>query len=809
MKSAISTLATGLAVFSLLSHVVDQVSARPSPKSSSKWMKDSRARGGLGGARKNPIRLRDTGASCSAPVAQSIVAPKSNVWAGLTDAEAASVISWLFSQKDLNLTTTDDAGEWDNTVTLVELMIPNKTDSLAYLDGNATAPARYAHVQLDHRATEEPYFQDILVGPLPIKNGTTRYEPLTYPYTRKTDGRVRNLEADSDSLSDWKHNVSASIADITLELFNGTATGLDNDTIDVWGQDPYWQEDGIVQWNQFWGLPTDGFDEGTLLPLGLYFAANFTGRDPSKWALLGWFYNDVFYSSTEEFKTAFYSEGFEKLKPNIGGSWAATDQKGPVLPLDTLSPPMAVTPQGSRYFVDTEQKYIKWMDFEFYVAFSRDTGMRIYNIKYKGKRIIYELGLQEALAHYAGNDPVQSGTSYLDTYYGFGPYSFQLVAGYDCPSYATYLNSSFYTAETTHTHVNSICLFESTADYPLQRHSTSDYVSVTKNTYFTIRSVATVGNYDYAFTYSFHLDGSVHVEVRASGYIQSAYWANNEDYGFHIHDSLSGSMHDHVLNYKLDMDVLGTANTLTTTKLVPTTETYPWSFGTARNTMKLTRGQISNEDDGKLSWGDNSATMWAIVNTDAPNEFGENRGYRIMPATAPMHLTVQNSTNLAKAAQWATHDFFVTRQKDTEPRSAHPANSQDVHDPIVDFDAFFDGESLEQEDLVLWFNLGMHHVPHTGDLPNTVFTTAHSGLQILPLNYLPGDPSRETVNMVRVDYSGGPNATTVETFGQLLPTCAVDLAEYEPDLHSYTGDVVIRKFPFDPNDPYLETDSIV
>lgn len=268
-------------------------------------------------------------------------------------------------------------------------------------------------------------------------------------------------------------------------------------------------------------------------------------------------------------------------------------------------------------------------------------------------------------------------------------------------------------------------------------------------------------------------------------------------------------MHDHVLNYKLDMDVLGTANTLTTTKLVPTTETYPWSFGTARNTMKLTRGQISNEDDGKLSWGDNSATMWAIVNTDAPNEFGENRGYRIMPATAPMHLTVQNSTNLAKAAQWATHDFFVTRQKDTEPRSAHPANSQDVHDPIVDFDAFFDGESLEQEDLVLWFNLGMHHVPHTGDLPNTVFTTAHSGLQILPLNYLAGDPSRETVNMVRVDYSGGPNVTTVETFGQLLPTCAVDLAEYEPDLHSYTGDVVIRKFPFDPNDPYLETDSIV
>lgn len=39
--------------------------------------------------------------------------------------------------------------------------------------------------------------------------------------------------------------------------------------------------------------------------------------------------------------------------------------------------------------------------------------MRLYDIKYKGERIIYELGLQEAIAHYAGNDPHQSGTAYL------------------------------------------------------------------------------------------------------------------------------------------------------------------------------------------------------------------------------------------------------------------------------------------------------------------------------------------------------------------------------------------------------------
>ena len=46
-------------------------------------------------------------------------------------------------------------------------------------------------------------------------------------------------------------------------------------------------------------------------------------------------------------------------------------------------------------------------------SFTRDTGMRLHDIKFRGERIIYSLGLEEAIAQYAGNDPVQSGTAYL------------------------------------------------------------------------------------------------------------------------------------------------------------------------------------------------------------------------------------------------------------------------------------------------------------------------------------------------------------------------------------------------------------
>jgi primary-amine oxidase len=52
-----------------------------------------------------------------------------------------------------------------------------------------------------------------------------------------------------------------------------------------------------------------------------------------------------------------------------------------------------------------------------------------------------------------------------------------------------------------------------------------------------------------------------------------------------------------------------------------------------------------------------------------------------------------------------------------------------------------------------------------------------------------------TVNMVRINYGNG-SVSNVRTFGQQEAVCSVDLSQQEPDLYSYTGDVVIRKFPY-------------
>ncbi|KAK3712173.1 hypothetical protein LTR37_009264, partial [Vermiconidia calcicola] len=496
-------------------------------------------------------------AACTIPLPPEVKAPKKNVWDFLTRTESHDIAKWLATQKFPNTTEVYRTG--------AELMLPNKTDVLQYLDGNGPEPARYASVQIYENLrgkTSIPMTGSILVGPLPISNATT-WQPLTYPYTKK-DGKTRVLLGDADwrAMSRFTNNITNSVKDITKDLW-GNKTSYSS-----WsGQDPVWQYDNkITQWSQYWGSSKGDFYSSTLLPLGLYYGFEFDllGIDQDSWKFKGWLYNGVHYPTTEDFREAYFSPGFEKLDPNLDGEWTHTDPKDAGFPLDREAPPMPLA-RSARFSVDYRQKYVEWMGFSFYLAFQTETGMTMYDIRFKGERIIYELGIQEALAHYAGNDPVQSGTSYLDSAYGLG-YAQSLMPGYDCPTYASYLNITLEGGGYGSTRdINgrtpdfgdcsipadymvlphpAICLFEFDADYSIQRHSSQ---SNTKNTYFVVRTISTVGNYDYSFSYEFYMDGSIQVIVRAAGYIQSAYYAKNDDYGYHIHDALSGSMHDHVL----------------------------------------------------------------------------------------------------------------------------------------------------------------------------------------------------------------------------------------------------------------------
>ena len=703
-------------------------------------------------------------------------ASKPNVWKELDHQEVTQLYEFLYEQSTLNLTKEPNGHGKEKYVTEVEALHPNKSDAVAFLNDDGAQPARYARVAVVENNVDKAFICDFKVGPLPPSQ-ETQTVPLTYPHT---SGRhcIQTAITDIWGFFVWALSVGYDVADLTSDLLGGKVNLLDpfNPESLYVGARPSLIEDGrMVYWLEFFGNGARS-DARSLLPQGLYAKLNISSPSPDAWSVTEWSYNGIIYADVDALRDAWRSPKFTKTSLNQDGRWTDTEDFVSHTAGRSKPPPLSIQPFGPRYKLDRQESFVSWMGFSFYLSTSASRALSLHDIRFNNTRLIYHLGLQEALAHYAGSEPMQAGLEFLDTVFGMGNTMFPLVPGVDCPAYADYLDMTYHKNGQTSVNKNAICVFEYTSDAPLQRHTSAYAVTVSRNTYLVVRSVSTVGNYDYTIDYLFYLDGSVEIKVRASGFIFGAYAGQpaatseaandelrsrsspnpNHSYGYKFHPSVSTSMHDHVLLFRADIDLPNpSSNTFSTVSVEPITTTYEWDIPEqpSRNTMQLTRSPFTHE--AGLNWPANSKSMY-LLQSNLTNAWGERRSYRIQPGTgigSPSHLTIINSTSLGNSALWADHDIWVLKQHDNEPLGAHEKNYLDPLDPLVDFSKLANGEELNEEgdDLVVYFNLGGHHVPHSGDIPNTLMHTSASSILFTPFNFFDEDVSLHSRQGVRID----------------------------------------------------------
>lgn len=693
-------------------------------------------------------------------------APKHNIWSDLSRNEAEEVYGFLEKEwADLNITRAPKTST-DNFIVNIETLQPNKSQAVPYLFEDQDKPGRWAKVVLSHHTKNGPFLTYYAVGPLPLSAETT-VELLMYPFNSGRSS-IPNLMADFVGSAEFALSLAENVSDITFELLGSKVNGKDKwdpDALSAFPRFTRLEPDLVIGWIQFF-RPGMGSSGRTLLPQGLYVKID-ASREVDQWQASNWWYNGQMYDDADHLRRAMKEPGFLKTPANTDGSWTDTEDFDAHPVGRELPPPVSIQPFGPRYRLDKSERFVSWFGFEFYFTSTQATGISIFDIRFKGERVMYELSLQEALAHYAGDDPMAGGQEFLDAFFGMGTNAFELVPGYDCPAYADFLDTELHRSGKTEKFPNNVCVFEFTSDHLLSRHTAQYSVTVSRNTFLTLRSVSTVGNYDYTIDYVFYLDGAIEVKVRASGYIYGAFYANNtlkneDEYGHRVHDALSSSLHDHVISFKADLDVAGSKNDMVRLAVEPTVISYPWDqpYVKERNTMHLQEYEVTHETG--LDWPKNSGEFY-LVYSDQKNAWGERKGYRIASGTgmgATPHLTVLNSTSLATSAKWAEKDIWVVRQKDEEPRGADPLSYLDTRNPLIDFTKIADSESLEHDeeydgDLVVYFNVGSHHIPHSGDIPNTLMHTSASSVMFVPHNFADRDPSRESVQGVRLQLKGG------------------------------------------------------
>ena len=140
-----------------------------------------------------PLQARNNGGAES-----SFVAPFVNIWSQLSDAEAAQTVAFMHAQSELNLTATENATSWSNSIVVVrrhpspvltrqvETLLPNKTLALDFLSSKTGVPQRYARVSIIFGATNDTnaYLREYSVGPL--NGGTVYYKELNWQTTKGT-----------------------------------------------------------------------------------------------------------------------------------------------------------------------------------------------------------------------------------------------------------------------------------------------------------------------------------------------------------------------------------------------------------------------------------------------------------------------------------------------------------------------------------------------------------------------------------------------------------------------------------------------
>ncbi|KAF6751012.1 amine oxidase catalytic domain-containing protein [Ephemerocybe angulata] len=698
---------------------------------------------------------------------------KVNPWAQLTAAEIEDVQAWLSEPRQgLNLTEGWMAKASDNIVFLIEAYHPPKSTVLEYLGASAVsrntdAPERFARVTIDHGGFEVPVTRDYVVGPLPTSS-KTKLRRLTEIYHRpEIPFNARGI-SDLVALEEAIGKAIAPMSEAIDDLFGGTITGNPLNDSYVAGASGPWGYDGAFR--RIWISWKYNAPGSWILPVNFYQYYDFSGSDPETWGILKIVYHNQTFSSTSEFVSAYKNGTLVRFPrpsppaPEDGGSsvWTQRARTNPSNPrdLDHLPGPRSVSFGGLRFRADKKQGYVSWM------GWGMDMGLALWDVRFKGERIAYQIAPQ---GNAAGNDPVQGLTSWLDRFFGMGFMTRDLIPNYDCPQEAVFLPSTtFHSMLGAVERERAICVFEQDVGRPLTRHF-GDWPGETgavKAYIFTVRTIATIGNglnriLLFQFDYIFHLDGTIEVKLSATGYLQGGYHdSRQEGYGTKIREFTMGNIHDHAINFKVDLDIAGVNNTLLKTTSVIETVYPEWfddpewpsdaeftSEPEAQFRTRLVKTYVESEDseDARVKYSQNYRSSYAVVNRDERNAWGVPRGYTIHPGLSQVYNTIAKSKRLEKNAGWAAHNFA------TEPSSSSMWNLQLPGDPPVNFDKFFDGDNISQKDLVLWINVGTHHWPGAEDSPNTKTNVATSSFLLTPLNYFDSDPSMDSMNAITLD----------------------------------------------------------
>nr|CAB3504771.1 unnamed protein product [Digitaria exilis] len=354
-------------------------------------------------------------------------------------------------------------------------------------------------------------------------------------------------------------------------------------------------------------------------------------------------------------------------------------------------------------------------------------------------------------------DPVEEWyyRTFLDAgEYGLGLWAFPLQPGADCPNNAAYFNG-YYAGQDGKPVAgeNRICVFERYASDVAWRHTEAGFPGELcrsrrrPDVTLVVRMVVSPGNYDYILDWEFKTSGSIKFVVSLTGLLEvkgTSYTHADEitadAHGTLVSENTLAIYHDHYVTYHLDLDIDGTNNSFVKNVITAARNTGDPATGGAatprRSYWTVRREVAETEADGQVDVNAGPADL-LFVNPGKKTRMGYEVGYRLIPSGATAASVLADDDYPQRRASYTKKQVWVTPYSKAEKWAPGLYADQSTGDDGL---AAWSGRNrgIRDEDIVLWYTLGLHHIPYQEDFP--VMPTLSGGFELRPSNFFERNP---------------------------------------------------------------------
>lgn len=406
-----------------------------------------------------------------------------------------------------------------------------------------------------------------------------------------------------------------------------------------------------------------------------------------------------------------------------------------------LKPLEIIQPEGPSFEVDGH--HIRWQKWDFRFSFTPREGLVLHTVGYddKGKirPILYRASLAEMVVPYGDPTNAHNRQNAFDAgEYGMGQLANSLALGCDCLGEIRYFDAVMTDSRgQVRTIPNAICLHEE--DYGIAWKHTdwrTEQVEVRRSRRLVISFFATVANYDYGFFWSFYQDGTLEMEVKLTGILNSGALDEGEKtkYGTMVAPQLNAPYHQHFFNFRLDTQLDGNRNSVVEVNTVPEKQgsDNPYSNG-----FYIESTVFKTEQEAQRTLDLASQRTWKIINPNSLNAVGQPVGYKIMPGENCLPFAHDDSS-LIKRAGFIKNHLHVTQFHPQELFAAgNYPNQHKGGDGLTKYAQA--NRNIENDDIVVWYTMGHHHITRPEDWP--VMPTAYINFQLKPVGFFDRNPA--------------------------------------------------------------------